>query len=191
MDDKARALQSEVDRLAAKLGVEPLSVGVIRTNDDYNIFIDENGFYHYAYYERGQLAFDRVGDLDDVLYWYSVLADLCGALGIANVGNVSARIDQAAIRHADISSGGQRRRVTVVTEAGMYEVIFRSDNSIVFSMASRSTGNRADLFYSEYQMMERLNPGWGKRRVRDTASMFRRNKTPEDIALLPDIGEEL
>ncbi|CPR89730.1 BRO-N domain-containing protein [Mycobacteroides abscessus] len=56
-----------------------------------------------------------------------VLADLCGALGIANVGNVSARIDQAAIRHADISSGGQRRRVTVVTEAGMYEVIFRSD----------------------------------------------------------------
>ncbi|MFT9655978.1 Imm63 family immunity protein [Mycobacteroides abscessus] len=135
MDDKARALQSEVDRLAVKLGVEPLSVGVIRTNDDYNIFIDENGFYHYAYYERGQLSFDRVGDLDDVLYWYS--------------------------------------------------------NSIVFSMASRSTGNRADLFYSEYQMMERLNPGWGKRRVRDTASMFRRNKTPEDIALLPDIGEEL
>lgn len=99
MDDKTVELQSEVDRIAAELGVEPLSVGVIRTNDDYNIFIDENGFYHYAYYERGQLRFDRVGDLDDVLYWYS--------------------------------------------------------NSIVFSMASRSTGNRADLFYSEYQMMEK------------------------------------
>jgi prophage antirepressor-like protein len=58
---------------------------------------------------------------------HPVLSDLCGALDIANVGNVAARIDQAAVRHADISSGGQRRRVTVVTEAGMYEVIFRSD----------------------------------------------------------------
>lgn len=58
---------------------------------------------------------------------HPVLSDLCGVLDITNVGNVAARIDQAAIRQADISSGGQRRRVNVVTEAGMYEVIFRSD----------------------------------------------------------------
>lgn len=58
--------------------------------------------------------------------WF-VLADLCKVLGIANVGNVAARLDEAGVRQADISSGGQRRAVTAVNEPGMYEVVIRSD----------------------------------------------------------------
>lgn len=58
--------------------------------------------------------------------WF-VLADLCAVLAIANVGNVAARLDQAGIRQTDIRSGGQRRAVTIVDEAGMYEVVIRSD----------------------------------------------------------------
>lgn len=58
--------------------------------------------------------------------WF-VLADICGVLGIANSGNVAARLDEADIRQADISSGGQRRSVTIVSESGMYEVVIRSD----------------------------------------------------------------
>lgn len=58
--------------------------------------------------------------------WF-VLADICAVLQIANVGNVSARLDEADVRPADISSGGQVRSVTTVSEAGMYEVVIRSD----------------------------------------------------------------
>ncbi|MDO3200612.1 Imm63 family immunity protein [Mycobacteroides abscessus] len=133
MDDKARALQSEIDQLSETLGVDTIPVG-LRTNDGLNIYVDDAGAYHYTFFERGKLSFDRVGDLNDVLYWY------CGG--------------------------------------------------IVFSMASRSTGNRKDLFYVEYEILSQLNPEWGKRRVRETAAMFR-NGQPQDIALLPDIGEDL
>ena len=58
--------------------------------------------------------------------WF-VLADICGVLGVTNVGNVAARLDDADIRQTDISSGGQRRAVTIVSESGMYEVVIRSD----------------------------------------------------------------
>ncbi|MGW9270764.1 phage antirepressor KilAC domain-containing protein [Microbacterium sp. NPDC055599] len=58
--------------------------------------------------------------------WF-VLADICGVLGVANVGNVTARLEEADIRQTDISSGGQRRAVTIVSEAGMYDVVIRSD----------------------------------------------------------------
>lgn len=58
--------------------------------------------------------------------WF-VLTDLCAVLEIRNVGNVTARLDQADVRQTDISSGGQRRSVTIVNEAGMYEVVIRSD----------------------------------------------------------------
>jgi prophage antirepressor-like protein len=58
--------------------------------------------------------------------WF-VLADICGVLSIANVANVAARLDEADIRQTDISSGGQRRAVSIVSESGMYEVVIRSD----------------------------------------------------------------
>lgn len=75
--------------------------------------------FQYADREVRTLSFG--GDL-----WF-VLADICGVLGIANSGNVAARLDEADIRQTDISSGGQRRSVTIVSEAGMYEVVIRSD----------------------------------------------------------------
>lgn len=58
--------------------------------------------------------------------WF-VLADLCRVLGIANAGNVAARLSESDVRQTDISSGGQRRSVTIVNESGMYEVVIRSD----------------------------------------------------------------
>lgn len=58
---------------------------------------------------------------------HPVLADLCKVLDLTNPSMVAQRIEQAALSQADIRSGGQMRRVTVVNESGMYEVIFRSD----------------------------------------------------------------
>ncbi|MBL3734184.1 hypothetical protein D2E33_17220 [Mycobacteroides abscessus] len=111
-----------------------MPVGVLRKNDDVNIFIDENGSYHYAYYERGQLGFDQVGSLDDVLYWYC--------------------------------------------------------EGIITSEASRRVGDRKERFKFEYQWLSDFNVDWAKRRVRELAALFR-NGQPQDIALLPDIGEAL
>lgn len=60
--------------------------------------------------------------------WF-VLSDICRVLDIANGGNVAARLDEADVRQTDISSGGQRRRVSIVSESGMYEVVIRSDKA--------------------------------------------------------------
>ena len=58
-------LQDELNGLAQRLDVSPIAVG-LRTNDGLNIYIDHDGIYHYAYYERGKLNFDQTGSLDDV-----------------------------------------------------------------------------------------------------------------------------
>lgn len=59
--------------------------------------------------------------------WF-VLGDLCDVLDIANIGNVAQRIDPLSIRQADVqNSRGQMRATLVVSEAGMYEVVIRSD----------------------------------------------------------------
>jgi hypothetical protein len=42
----------------------------LRTNDGLNIHIADDGLYHFTFYERGKLGFDRAGSLDDLLYWY-------------------------------------------------------------------------------------------------------------------------
>jgi hypothetical protein len=68
-DDKSNELQFEINRLSEKLGVRPMQVG-LRTNDDLNIYIADDGLYHFAFYERGKLRFDHSGSLDDLLYWY-------------------------------------------------------------------------------------------------------------------------
>jgi hypothetical protein len=68
-DDQSSELQIELNRLAEKLGVRPMPVG-LRTNDGLNIFVADDGSYHYTFYERGKLGFDRTGSLDDVLYWF-------------------------------------------------------------------------------------------------------------------------
>jgi hypothetical protein len=51
-------------------------------------------------------------------------------------------------------------------------------------------GDRAERFKYEYQVLSQFDTGWAKRRVRELATLFRDGQ-PEDIALLPDIGEAL
>lgn len=133
LDDKSAALQSEIDRLSERLGVRPMPVG-FRTTDGLNISVAEDGSYHYTFYERGKLGFDRAGSLDDLLYWYT--------------------------------------------------------EGVVTRHAAKQVGDRAQRFKYEYQILSQFNVDWAKRRVRDLAAMFR-NGQPEDIALLPDIGEPL
>ena len=68
-DTNTSELQVEINRLAERLDVRPMAVG-LRTNDGLNIFVDDDGTYHYTTYERGKLVWDDAGTLDDVLYWY-------------------------------------------------------------------------------------------------------------------------
>lgn len=133
LDDKSAALQTEIDRLSEKLGVRSMPVG-FRTSDGLNIYVADDGSYHFTFYERGKLGFDRVGSLDDVLYWYC--------------------------------------------------------ESVVTREAAKSVGDRAERFKYEYQLLSQFDIGWAKRRVRELAAIFR-NGQPEDISLLPDIGEAL
>jgi len=133
MGDKSAELQTEIDRLSERLGVRPMPVG-FRTNDGLNIYVAEDGSYHFAFYERGKLGFDRTGSLDDVLYWYT--------------------------------------------------------EDVATNQAAKRVGDRAERFKYEYQVLSQFHIDWAKRNVRGTAALFR-NGQPEDIALLPDIGEPL
>src|SRR6202022_1451434 len=130
--DKSAELQTEIDRLSDIFGARPMRVG-LRTNDGLNIYIAEDGSYHFAFYERGKLGFDRSGSLDDLLYWYC--------------------------------------------------------ESVITRQAAKRVGDRAERFKYEYQVLSHLNTDWAKRNVRETAAMFRKYGQPEDISLLPDIGE--
>ncbi|WP_312979513.1 phage antirepressor KilAC domain-containing protein [Corynebacterium sp.] len=57
-----------------------------------------------------------------------VLNDLCAVLEIGNARQVRARLDEECVSQADVLDGrGLLRPTTVVDEAGMYEVILRSD----------------------------------------------------------------
>lgn len=69
LDARSSELQAKIDRVAARLGVRPMVVGLL-TDDGLNIFVGGDGLYHFTFYERGQLRFDQAGSLDDVLYWY-------------------------------------------------------------------------------------------------------------------------
>jgi hypothetical protein len=133
LDDKSAKLQSEIDRLSVELSVRPMPIG-FRTNDGLNIYIADDGSYHFTFYERGKLGFDRSGSLDDLLYWYC--------------------------------------------------------EGVVTSQAAKWVGDRAERFKYEYQVLSEFDIGWAKRRVRELAAIFRHGQ-PEDIALLPDIGEAL
>ena len=133
LGDKSKDLQLEINRLSEKLGVRPMLVG-LRTNDGLNIYVADDGSYHFTFYERGKLGFDQVGSLDDLLYWYC--------------------------------------------------------ESVVTRQAAQRVGDRAERFKYEYQVLSEFDTGWAKRRVRELAALFH-NGQPEDISLLPDIGEAL
>lgn len=56
-----------------------------------------------------------------------VLADVCHALGITNTRNVSARLDTDMKGVHPMDTPGGTQATTIITEAGLYEVILRSD----------------------------------------------------------------
>jgi hypothetical protein len=106
----------------------------LRTNDGLNVYSTDDGSFHFTFYERGKLRFDRAGTLDDLRYWYC--------------------------------------------------------ESVVTSQAAKLFQDRAERFSYEFQVLGRFNIEWAKRRVRGLAALFRDGQ-PEDISLLPDIGEAL
>lgn len=58
--------------------------------------------------------------------WF-VLADLCAVLDIANPRNVAARIDVEMKGVHPVDTPGGKQNMLLVSEAGMYEVVIRSD----------------------------------------------------------------
>jgi anti-repressor protein len=57
-----------------------------------------------------------------------VLADLCRVLGVNNGRMVASRLDDDVKGVSQIDTLGGRQSVTTVTEAGMYDVVVRSDS---------------------------------------------------------------
>ncbi|ABK68775.1 phage antirepressor [Mycobacterium avium] len=76
---------------------------------------------------------------DDGDPWF-VLADLCRVLDIRNARDVAARLadDQKGVDQVDTPGG--RQQMTLVSEAGMYEVVIRSDKSEAVSFRRWVTG---------------------------------------------------
>ena len=58
--------------------------------------------------------------------WF-VIADVCRALEIRNSRMVAGRLDRDELMSVKLTSGGQRREMTVINESGLYAVIIRSD----------------------------------------------------------------
>ena len=57
---------------------------------------------------------------------YAVAADICRALDIKNVSDAVYRLDAADVDSTDIRSGGQMRKVTVVSENGATDLVLDS-----------------------------------------------------------------
>ncbi len=63
--------------------------------------------------------------IDGEPWWFA--ADVCAALGIANVGNALARLDEAdrdSIRATDVNRGNPNR--SIVSESGLYDLVLDS-----------------------------------------------------------------
>ncbi len=58
--------------------------------------------------------------------WF-VLADLCRLLGLGTPARVRDRLDEGVTQTHTLSTAGGPQAMTVVSEAGMYEVVIRSD----------------------------------------------------------------
>lgn len=72
MQDKAANLQHEIDNLAGLLGATPIRVNEQLIDNNLNISIDQDGNYHWSFWERGKPNFDDVTDnVDDILYWFA------------------------------------------------------------------------------------------------------------------------
>lgn len=58
--------------------------------------------------------------------WF-VLTDVCRELEISNSRMVADRLENDELMSVKLTSGGQRREMTIVNESGLYTVILRSD----------------------------------------------------------------
>lgn len=67
------------------------------------------------------------GKSDEPLF---CLADVCKSIGVANARNVKDRIDEEDVRQVDTLTNGGMQKITYVTEAGLYDVIIRSDSDM-------------------------------------------------------------
>ena len=67
------------------------------------------------------------GTSDEPLF---CLADVCKSIGVANARNVKDRIDEEDVRQVDTLTNGGMQKLTYVTEAGLYDVIIRSDSDM-------------------------------------------------------------
>ena len=105
----------------------------LRTNDGLNIYVDDDGTYHYTTYERENSS-----------------------------STTPARWTMSSIGTAKASWAAKPP----------------DTSRIAGTLPVRVPGT------------ERLGPDWAKRKVRELAALFRDGQ-PEDIALLPDIGEPL
>lgn len=109
---------------------------------------------------------ERCGQIRTVMKdgepWF-VLADVCRALEISNSRMVAGRLDSDELMSVKLTSGGQRREMTVINESGLYAVIIRSDKpqaqsfrkwltSEVLPTIRRTGGyvSNADMFVDEY-----------------------------------------
>lgn len=57
---------------------------------------------------------------------WAVAADICGVLELGNTAMAVARLDEADVSTADIRSGGQMRKVTVISEDGATDLVLDS-----------------------------------------------------------------
>jgi prophage antirepressor-like protein len=56
-----------------------------------------------------------------------VLKDICGALDLKNISDVASRLDEDGVGTTEVIDNlGRTQKTNVVTEAGLYEVIFMS-----------------------------------------------------------------
>lgn len=87
--------------------------------------------------DKGPWAFRKIAKIADMAGctdidgepWF-VLSDVCRELGLANIGNAAARLDadeKSSIRNPDVTSLGGNPNITVISEPGLYKLIFRSN----------------------------------------------------------------
>ena len=56
-----------------------------------------------------------------------VLKDVCDALDLKNISDVASRLDEDGVGTTEVTDNlGRNQKTNVVTEAGLYEVIFMS-----------------------------------------------------------------
>ena len=68
----------------------------------------------------------RVTTTEDGEPWF-VLKDICDALNLKNISDVASRLDSEGVSTTEvIDNRGVRRNTFLVSEAGLYEVIFMS-----------------------------------------------------------------